>query len=171
MWPAIIMLAKMISAKRPGWAFWGGTFAIFGLFARTFHAGIDHLAFQLVREENVDLATKVIANSYGSFHIFKTFNLAIMLGWIVLAIGAYRAATLKIYQCVALALMASLPLGVLKGSTPFSFIATLGLCVALLPLGIKVLREDPKPSTIVIFGWIILSIALIGFFYFFGQAG
>ncbi|XEC96672.1 hypothetical protein AB6A23_09110 [Paenibacillus tarimensis] len=82
MWPAVIMLAKMISAKRPGWAFWGGTFAIFGLFARTFHAGIDHLAFQLVREQNVDLATKVIANSYGSFHIFKTFNLAIMLGWI-----------------------------------------------------------------------------------------
>jgi hypothetical protein len=96
MWPAVIMLAKMISAKRPGWAFWGGTFAIFGLFARTFHAGIDHLAFQLVREQNVDLATKVIANSYGAFHIFKTFNLAIMLGWIVLAIGAYRADTIKI---------------------------------------------------------------------------
>jgi hypothetical protein len=67
--------------------------------------------------------------------------------------------------------MASLPIGVLKGSTIFSFIATAGLCVALLPVGIKVLREGPKPSKMVIFGWIILSIALIGFFYFFGQAG
>lgn len=171
MWPAVIILAKMISVKRPAWAFLGGTFAIFGLFARTFHAGIDHLAFQLVQEQNVDLATKVIADSYGAFHIFKTFNLAIMLGWIVLAIGAYRAATLKIYQCVALALMTSLPLGVLKGSTPFSFIATAGLCVALLPLGIKVLREGPKLSTMVILGWILFSFALIGFFYFFGQVG
>lgn len=171
MWPAVIMLTKMISAKCPRWAFWGGTFVIFGLFARTFHAGIDHLAFQLVREQNVDLATKVIANSYGAFHIFKTFNLPIMSGWIVLAIGAYRAAALRIYQCVALALMASLPLGVLKGSTLFSFIATAGLCVAFLPLGIKVLREGTKPSTMVILGWILLSAALIVFFYFFGQAG
>ncbi|MEC0258616.1 hypothetical protein PAEVO_16350 [Paenibacillus sp. GM2FR] len=169
--PAVILLSKMISIKRPGWAFWGATFAIFGLLTRTFHAGIDHLAFQLVRQQNVDIATKVIANSYGAFHIFKTFNLAIMIGWIVLAIGSYRSGVLKIYQCVALALMSTLPLGVLKGSTTFSFIATAGLCVALLPLGFKVLTEGPKPKLKTLFIWIILTFLLIGFFYFFGQAG
>jgi hypothetical protein len=52
MWPAIVTLAKLIGAKRPGWAVWGGTLVVFGLFARTFHAGIDHFAFQLVRVQN-----------------------------------------------------------------------------------------------------------------------
>ena len=49
LWPAVATLAHLISGTRPRWATWGGTLAILGLFARTFHAGVDHLAFQLVR--------------------------------------------------------------------------------------------------------------------------
>jgi hypothetical protein len=64
MWPAIVTLAKLIGAKRPGWAVWGGTLVVFGLFARTFHAGIDHFAFQLVRVQNLELATKAVAGSF-----------------------------------------------------------------------------------------------------------
>ncbi|WP_248925634.1 hypothetical protein [Paenibacillus hamazuiensis] len=94
LWPAVLALAGLIGARKPGWALWGGIFAIFGLFARAFHAGVDHLAFQLVRTGSVEMATKTVAESYGAFHIFSMFNLAIMLGWVVLAVGAYRSGTL-----------------------------------------------------------------------------
>ncbi|QYR23913.1 hypothetical protein KZ483_04680 [Paenibacillus sp. sptzw28] len=171
MWPAIITLAGRISGRRPGWALWGAAFTIFGLFARTFHAGIDHLAVQLVHEQSVELAASVIAGSYGAFHIFKTFNLCIMSGWVILAIGSYRAGALKLYQCVSLALMASLPLGVLKGSTLFSLIATVGLCIALIPLGIKVLAEGSRPSAVIVISRAVMTIVLIGLFFLFGQAG
>src|SRR5262249_40724744 len=70
--PAIATLARLIGATRPGLALWGGTFVIFGLFARTFHAGIDHLAFQMVRVQSLEHATKAVADSYGAFHIVST---------------------------------------------------------------------------------------------------
>jgi len=171
MWPAILTIVKLINAKRPGWALWGGVFAIFGLFARTFHAGIDHLAFQLVRSQGVELAAKAVADSYGAFHIFSTLNLAIMLGWIVLAIGAYRSGTLGFIQAIALGLMAALPLGVLKGTTSFSTVAAAGLCVALIPLGIQVLRSGPASSIRATLSWVLL-VAAGGFLFFFvGQQG
>lgn len=169
--PAVILLGKRIAVTNSGWAFWGCTFTLFGLATRLFHAGVDHLAFQLVRTQGTNTAIEVIATSYGSFHIFKTFNLAIMLGWIVLAIGAYRARTLPIIRCILLALMSSLPLGVLKGSTLFSVIAAAGLCLALVPLGLRVLREGTRPSFPSIFVWVFGSCFMIGIFYLFGNAG
>lgn len=45
----IISLASLITTWNAVWGIWGGTLAILGLFTRTFHAGIDHQAFQLVR--------------------------------------------------------------------------------------------------------------------------
>ncbi len=51
---------------------------------------------QYSHAQNLELATKVVADSYGAFHIFNTFN----------TIGLFRSSTL--------ALMAALPLGVLK---------------------------------------------------------
>jgi hypothetical protein len=171
MWPAVLTLTGLIAAKRAGWALWGGIFAISGLFARTFHAGVDHLAFQLVRVQNLDLATKSVADSYGVFHIFSTFNLAIMLGWVVLAIGAYLSGTLPMPRSIALALMSALPLGVLKGTTPFSIVATVGLCAVLVPLGVKVLGAGPMPSLRSALGWLI-AVAAVGYvFFFFGQQG
>jgi hypothetical protein len=168
---AVITLAKLIGTTKPGWALWGGVLTIFGLLARTFHAGVDHLAFQLVRNQNMELATKIVADSYGAFHLFSIFNLAILLGWIVLAIGAYRSGTLPLLRTIALGLMSALPLGVLKGTTPFSVVATVGLCIALIPLGFKVLRYGPIPSLRTILGWVLL-ITLLGFLFFFiGQAG
>jgi hypothetical protein len=142
-----------------------------GLFARTFHAGVDHLAFQLVRERGLELATKSVADAYGAFHIFSTFNLAIMLGWIVLAFGAYRSGTLSLPRSIALALMSALPLGVLKGTTPLSIAAAAGLCAALVPLGVKILRGGPTSSLRTVLGWSVGVAAGGCIFFFFGQQG
>jgi hypothetical protein len=88
LWPAILTLACRIGVSCPGWAQWGASLCLFGLFGRTFHAGIDHLAFQLVRAEGPAAATGLVAGSYGAFHIVSTLNGAILAGWIVLAVGA-----------------------------------------------------------------------------------
>ncbi|MEO4053908.1 hypothetical protein [Solibacillus sp. CAU 1738] len=167
----IITLTNLIYQHSPAIAIWGGIFVVFGLFARAFHAGIDHLAFQIVNIKNVAVATDIVAKSYGAFHIISTLNGAIMFGWIILAIGAYRANVLNIFQAICLALMSALPLGVLKGTTIFSIIATLGLCVAIIPLGIKILKSGPQPSVQKIIAWVMFVPILVVIFFVFGRLG
>ena len=146
MCPAVIALATRIGAFRPTWAAFGGTLALVGLFARTFHAGIDHLAFQLVDVQGRSVATTAVADSYQGFHIFQYASFAIMLGWIVLAASAWRTGVLGRSSCLCLALTSALPLGVLKGTTPLSIVATVALCVALVPFGLKILLDGPRPT-------------------------
>ena len=171
LWPAIIALSNLIGKSQPAWALWGGTFVMLGLFARTFHYGINHLAFQLTKVQNVESVTKVIGDSYGAFHIVSTLSAAIMFGWIILAIGAYRSRTLNLIGSIALGLTSILMLGVLKGATFTSIIATSGLCIAFLPLGNKILRSDPFPTIKTIFQWIFIVVIVIAVMHMFGQAG
>ena len=89
-----------------------------------------------------------------------------MAGWVLLAIGAYHSGTLGLFRSVALASMFSLPLGTLKGTRFESTFLILGLCIALVPPGIKVLLDGPSPSrkaiiwTSVFVGGQIIFIAL-----------
>ncbi|MCK2213825.1 hypothetical protein MF672_008485 [Actinomadura sp. ATCC 31491] len=151
LWPAVTGLARLIAARRPGWAAWGGTLAVLGLFGRVFHAGVSHLAFQLVDVLGLPAAQRAVAASYGAFHVFKATDVCIMGGWVVLAIGAHLARAfgpgpLGVARCVALGLAAALPLGVLKGSSdPVALVALAGLAAALVPLGVAVLRAGPAP--------------------------
>src|SRR5690554_2819781 len=66
LWPGILTLVRQIDLSRPIWAIWGGMMVVFGLFARTFHGGVDHLAFQLVKIHDWELANQTIAGSYGA---------------------------------------------------------------------------------------------------------
>ncbi|WP_214408885.1 hypothetical protein [Sphaerisporangium fuscum] len=144
--PAVVALAVRVGAAERWWAAVGGTLTLVGLFARTFHAGVDHLAFELVGTLGRNAAVSAVADSYQGFHIFQYVSFAIMLGWIVLAVGAFRSRVLGPPRCVALALMSALPLGVLKGTTPLSIVAVAGLCVALVPLGARILLDGPRPT-------------------------
>jgi hypothetical protein len=119
---------------------------ILGLIGRVFHGGIDHMAFQLVNVQSLELATKAVSDSYQAFHIIRYFNGMMMVGWVLLAIGAYRSGTLGLIRSAALASMFFLPLGTLKGTRFESTFLILGLCIAFVPLGIKVLRNGPPPS-------------------------
>lgn len=171
LWPAIMTLTHMIGRTKPGWATWGGTFVMFGLFARTFHYGINHLAFQLVNIQGVEQATKTMADSYGAFHIIATLSMCILLGWIILAIGAYLSGTLNIIRAIALAIMSALMLGILKGSSIMAVIATSGLCIALVPLGIEILIDKPRPGIRNVLVWALLIIVMLTIMFFLGQAG
>ncbi|MFD6884982.1 hypothetical protein [Streptomyces sp. NPDC059957] len=165
LWPAVAALAARIGRHSPGLALWGGIFAVLGLFARTFHAGVDHLAFQLADRQGAGAAAQFVGDTYGAFHIFSTLNLAITGGWLLLAVGAWRARMLGPARALALAAASALPLGVLKGTTPLSVVAVAGLCLALVPLGITVLREGPAPRRAVVLRWtaaISVTVAIMG---------
>ncbi|MFG1704999.1 hypothetical protein ACFLIM_17565 [Nonomuraea sp. M3C6] len=168
LWPAVTSLARLIGKTHPGWAQWGVTLVVLGLFGRVFHAGVSHLAFQLVDALGLEAAQRAVADTYGAFHVFKAVNVCIMGGWIVLAIGAYRAKVLGLVRCLALGLAAGLPLGVLKGSSdPISLAALLGLAAALVPLGVAVLKDGPAPRW-----WAVaLTVALIPVAFFLGLSG
>ncbi|TMR94480.1 hypothetical protein [Nonomuraea basaltis] len=168
LWPAVTALARRIGVTHPGWARWGATLVVLGLFGRVFHAGVSHLAFRLVDALGLTAAQEAVAGTYGAFHVFKAVTICIMGGWIVLAVGAYRAKALGVARCVALALAAGLPLGVLKGSSdPISLVALAGLAVALVPLGVTVLKDGPAPR------WqaVALAVALVPAAFFIGMTG
>ncbi|MFI7469031.1 hypothetical protein [Nonomuraea sp. NPDC049646] len=173
LWPAVTALGRVIAATHPVLARWGVTLAVLGLFGRVFHAGVSHLAFQLVDALGPEAAERVVAGTYGAFHVFKAVNVCIMGGWVVLAAGAFRARAFGagpagVARCVALALAAGLPLGVLKGSSdPVSLAGLAGLAVALAPMGVAVLRTGPAPRW-----WaLVLTLALVPAAFLVGMAG
>ncbi|SFO81463.1 hypothetical protein SAMN05421810_10144 [Amycolatopsis arida] len=171
LWPAVLTLARMIGATRPTWAVWGGALVMFGLFTRTFHGGIDHLAFQLVDVRGLAPATDAVADSYQAWHVFRFPAVTVLIGWVVLAVGAYLSGALGPVRAVALGLMSGLILGTLKGTeAPQSLIAVGGLCVAFVPLGIQLLRSGPRPSNRAL-RWLVVTIVLIVLAFFFAPEG
>lgn len=152
MWPAVAALARRIGASHPAWAVWGGTLVVLGLFTRTFHAGTDHIILQLVDFQSTEAATRVVGDYYAAWgamvwHPFRMLAGAILTGWAVLAIGAYRSGALGLGRAIALGLMSVLALGTVKGTqVPQSVIATAGLCIAFVPMGVGMLLSGPRPS-------------------------
>lgn len=148
MWPAVVALAVLISRTRPVLAVWGGCLVLFGLFGRTFHAGIDQFALGLVKRHGAEYATQLVAESYPDLHLFSYLSFTIMFGWFVLAFAAYRSGVLGAVRSLCLAAMGLLPLGVLKGTEVLSIVGTVGLCVALVPVGVSLLRKPSRRSVL-----------------------
>jgi hypothetical protein len=176
LWPAVAVLAARIGRTRPRWALWGGAMALFGLFARTFHAGVDHLAFQLAADQGPEAATSAVAGAYGAWHLMSAFSVAILAGWVVLAIGAFGSRVfgpgpLGTVRAAALASTALLPLGVLKGTTHLSVVAACGLAIALVPLGVQVLRDGPAPRPRVLIARLAMFVVLLAAMGFMGTLG
>ncbi|WP_406286234.1 hypothetical protein [Streptomyces sp. NBC_00209] len=171
LWPGLAVLAVRIGRRSPGMALWGGVLAVLGLFARTFHAGVDHLAFQFADRQGAEAAALFVGETYSAFHIFSALNIAIMAGWPVLAAGAWRARVLGPVRASALAATAVLPLGVLKGTTPLSVVAVAGLCLALVPLGVTVLRDGPAPGRATARRWTLAVTAALALMTLVGRAG
>lgn len=120
---------------------------IFGLFARAFHYGVNTFAFALVDSAGLDAATQAVSTYYTYPEwVASSLTMAVMLGWITLAIGCFLSRTLRLLPAIALALMSGLMIGVLKGSTWASAVQVGGLTVAFLPLGVTFLRGVSRPS-------------------------
>jgi hypothetical protein len=67
--------------------------------------------------------------------------------------------------------MAALMMGVVKGSSVTSVVAATGLCVALVPLGVAVLRTPPTPPLRKLVGGAALAAGLVGTLFYVGQLG
>jgi hypothetical protein len=167
----VLAAANVIGRTRPALATWGGLLVVLGLFARTFHAGVDHLAFQLVAPLGLEPATAVIGKTYGSIHVVAALTPPIMFGWPVLAVGAWRAGVLPWWRALALAGMLNLMLGVLKGSSWVSVAALTGLAIAFVPLGLRLLTDGPRFRPLVAAAWAVFVPVLIGLAYILGRMG
>ena len=167
----VIAAANVIGRTRPALATWGGLLIVLGLFARTFHAGIDHLAFQLVAPLGLQPATTLVGQTYGAAHVVAALSPAIMFGWPVLAFGGWRAGVLPWWRALALAGMLALMLGALKGSSWVSVACLAGLAVALVPLGLALLADGPRPRPLVAAAWAVFVPVLTVLAYLFGRLG
>lgn len=147
LWPGIVAVAVRVGATRPAWALWGGSLVMAGLFARTFHYGVNTFAFSLVDSAGLGAASPAVSAYYRYPEwVVSSLTLAVMTGWVVLAIGCFLSGTLRLLPAIALALMSGLMIGVLKGSTWASAVEVAGLTVALVPLGVAFLRNAGRPS-------------------------
>lgn len=147
LWPGIVAVAARIGVTRPGWALWGGSLVMLGLFARAFHHGANTFAFALVDSAGLSTATQAVSAYYGYREwVVSSLSMAVMAGWIILAIGGYLSRTLRLLPAIALALMSGLMIGVLKGSTWASAVQVAGLVVAFVPLGARLLRNADRPA-------------------------
>jgi len=160
LWPAVLILARRVGVTHPHWAIWGGVLVMLGLFARTFDAGASHLVFEVARMHGAEFAGDLVGGTYPTFRIIQPLSAATLIGWIVLAIGAYRSRVLGLIPAVGLALMAAVPIGILKGTQPLSIAGATGLCIAMVPLGIKILREGPRPRLRTAAGWAAAVLAV-----------
>ena len=172
LWPGIIAVAVRIGETRPAWALWGGSLVMFGLFARTFHYGINTFAFALVDSAGLSTATRAVG-AYYSYpeRVASSLTIAVMLGWIVLAAGCFLSRTLRPAPAIALALMSGLMIGVLKGSTWASAVQVAGLTVALVPLGVTYLRGADRPSRRTVLRTVPLVLLFLAGSILFGRLG
>jgi hypothetical protein len=141
MWPGLLAVAQLIGHTRPGWSAVGGTLAITGLLVNTFHEGMNLMAFRMVEELGPDAATGAVAGSYADPYLVYPLVFVDNLGWIVLAVGACLSRTLGWLRSLGLLVMCAHVSGLLKGATALGVFYDIGLCVALVPLGISLLRH------------------------------
>jgi hypothetical protein len=169
--PAVLLLAGRVAARSPGWGLWGGLLVLSGTVARVFHSGMDHMAFRFADTLGARVTEEAVSSTYSSFQIFSVLNVAILVGWIVIAIGAWRTQVLGLAAAVALALTSALPLGLLKGTTALSLVALGGLAFALVPMGVRELLRRPRPRPAVVLRWTALAVLVLAAMFALGQAG
>ena len=172
LWPGIVAVATRIGVSRPGWARWGGGLVMVGLFARVFHHGVNTFAFALVDSAGLNAAEQAVGSYYGHREwVISSLSLAVMLGWVVLALGCFLSGVLRAVPALALALMSGLMIGVLKGTTWASVVEVTGLAVAFVPLGFALLRGADRPSPRTLGRTVLLVLVFVGSSIVLGQLG
>jgi hypothetical protein len=149
LFPAFAALAQRVGG---GLAFWGATLLVAGLFARLYFAGADQTAFQLTEVLGPDQATNAIMKeyvdiSYGPWRVPVWASVGQYAGSLLLAVAAWRAGVFGTARALMLLLAGGTWMGVLKAASVPDVLVTVLLCVALVPLGMHVLRERLPTTT------------------------
>ncbi|MEW9555419.1 hypothetical protein [Nonomuraea sp. NPDC050783] len=149
LFPAFIALARCVGGQL---AFWGAALLVAGLFARLYFAGADQTAFQLTEVLGLDRATDAVMKeyvdiSYGPWRVPAWASAGQYAGSLLLAIAAWRAGVFGTARSVMVLLAGGTWMGVLKSASIADALVTGLLCVALLPMGARVLRARPPAPT------------------------
>ncbi|MEV0387303.1 hypothetical protein [Nonomuraea sp. NPDC050643] len=149
LFPAFVTLAQHVGG---GLAFWGATLLVMGLFARLYFAGADQSAFQLTEVLGLEQATDAVMKeyvdiSYGPWRVPVWASAGQYAGSLLLAVAAWRAGVFGTARALLLLIPGGTWMGVLKGASLPDALVTALLCVALVPLGVRVLRDRvPLPA-------------------------
>ncbi|MFI6512485.1 hypothetical protein ACIBCT_33175 [Streptosporangium sp. NPDC050855] len=144
--PAVVTLARIVAARSPRSAMVGGTLMVGGLLARVYWAGVDQTAFRLAGRLGLEPVTAAVMDtyvdiSYGPWAIVAAAALGLYAGTLVLAVGAFRSGTFGTGRLLLFLWPGTLWTGVLKESSFPDAVAAGALCLVLVPLGVRVLRD------------------------------
>jgi len=137
---AVAGVAVMVARHRPGLGRAGGTLTIIGLFGPAFFLGINHVGIQLADLADRPGAARVFENAETTPNIVNLAGPALLVGFVLLAVGTAKTGVLPRPRSWALGAAALIPIGLISGFVIISVIACLALAAALVPLGFRLLR-------------------------------
>ncbi|MFI6743184.1 hypothetical protein ACIBI9_60750 [Nonomuraea sp. NPDC050451] len=108
----------------------------------------DQTAFQLTEVIGLDQATSAIMKeyvdiSYGPWRVKSWASVGQYAGSLLLAIAAWRTGVFGTARALMLLLAGGTWMGVLKGASIPDVLVTALLCVALVPLGVRMPQDRP----------------------------
>lgn len=143
---ALFALARLVAARKPTLATVGALLAFAGICVSLVFSGIASIEHGLSLMD--DRAVALQANEVVMPPLVLVFMLpGVILGWPILAIGAWRAGVLGPARAVALAGTAGLPIGPILGFAAALPVVFLLNAIALVPLGIDILRAPSEERT------------------------
>ena len=141
----IVAMARLIATKKPLLAAIGGALALAGTYVSAMFGGVMMYEIALAAEPNREVALAVLAR--GEPPIVALLALpGMILGWLVLGFGAWRAGVFGPLRSIALAGPALLPFAVLATPALLPVPYTL-LAIALVPLGVHLLARRTPART------------------------
>ncbi|MGR6918922.1 hypothetical protein ACU635_32145 [[Actinomadura] parvosata] len=144
---AVVVLARVAAARSPWPARLGGAMVVVGLFSRLYWAGVDETALRLVGTLGLERTTDIVMNlyediSYGPWRVPVSAAFGLYLGTLLLGFAAFRSGTFGTGRLALFVFSGWLWTGVLKRSELIDGVLSgAALCLVLVPLGIKVLRD------------------------------
>jgi len=139
----VIFLAQAICTTHPRLGRAAGVLAIIGLMGPMFFEGIFWGASHVVdttAHQNV-AATLIDRSNMVPTTIDNVSGPCLLVGFILLAVGTAKSGVLSTPRSWALGVTCLIPFGFISGYIIISTIAFVGLAIAVVPLGIQVLRE------------------------------
>lgn len=138
---AAIAFARLVAPASPAYAAWGGGLALAGSYLSAFWSGV--MTFEVALAGLADRATAASVMEAAQPPLVMMLALpGLALGWPVLAAGARKAGVLSTPAALALALWVATPALVLSGTALLLPLPFVGMAVALVPLGLRLLRPD-----------------------------
>jgi hypothetical protein len=145
---AIIGMAQAIAQVRPRLGQTAGVLVIIGLCGPLFFNGVYFGGFQLTDPSTQSIAGKMMDQAQIiPSNIINISGPALVIGFILLGIGAAKAGVLPRWQAWALGLTCIVPVGFISGFIVIAAIGFVCAALALLPFGLRLLQAHEPSSS------------------------